>query len=486
MKINITKHRTSYPKSMIFAIEQNDNKDRILKQIAEQFGLTDHFISDFKANFKEKITLYAQQGQTTKIHLLGLGKNPTFIKTRDAFRSFGFHDSNKLAPHFGIETQHISAPNFVEAAINGLVLSTYNIHLYKTDKPKKHPIQDATIDIFINKKRTKKATQEAIKKGIATGETQKEAFTLLNHDAAHMNPEGLANWVKASGEKYGYKVTVLEKEACEKIGLHAFLAVNRGSEFPPKFIIAEYKPKNPTKKVGIVGKGVTFDTGGLNIKTAGMHYMKSDMGGSVAVLGAMELTAKLKLPVHLIAIVAATDNCVDALSVRPSDVINSYSGKTIEIIDTDAEGRLTLADAVHYMIKNYHPEVVIDAATLTGASVRALGYHAGALFSSNPQLAQQLKDVGEKIGERLWELPLYEEFQKELKSDVADISNLGSRPTAGASTAAKFIQYFTDNHPNWAHMDIAGVAFGDSEFHSKKAGTAFGVNLIVEYLRLMH
>ena len=483
MKIKVSNYSNLTANTLLLPIENNKHLKKRLVAIAEQFGLNQSFTEDFTGKHKEILPLYTNQNQPAKLFLIGLGNKPSFIKAREAMRSFSFHNKNRLGDSVAIDLSSINT-NLSEAIINGLELSTYNIHLYQTSKHKNHPLKNNTIEAIIDEN-NHDASITAIKKGILTGESQKEAFDLVNQDAGHLTPEALGKWAKASGKKYGYDVKVYGKEAIEEMGLKAYLAVNRGSEFAPAFIVAEYKSKavsNP-KKIGLVGKGVTFDTGGLNIKTAGMHYMKSDMGGSAAVLGAIELVAKLQLPVHVIAIIPATDNCVDALAVRPSDVIGSYSGKTIEIIDTDAEGRLTLADGVAYMIKNYEPEILIDVATLTGASVRTLGYHAGALFSSSPTLAKQLKSTGEKIGERLWELPLYEEFMAELKSDIADITNLGSRPMAGASTAAKFVQYFTNEHPNWAHLDIAGVAYGDSEYSKQKAGKAFGVNLLTEFIK---
>lgn len=482
MKIKVSNYSNLTAKTLLLPIENNKHLKKRLTALAEKFDLNQSFIKDFTAKHKEILPLYTNQNQPAKLFLIGLGSEPSFIKTREAMRSFSFQNKSKLGNSVGIDVSLMNT-ELTEAIMNGLELSTYNIHLYQTSEHKNHPLKNNTIEIIVDEK--KHAAIKAIEKGILTGESQKEAFDLVNQDAGHLTPEALGKWAKNSGKKYGYDVKVYGKKAIEEMGLKAYLAVNRGSEFAPAFIVAEYKSEavaNP-KKIGLVGKGVTFDTGGLNIKTAGMHYMKSDMGGSAAVLGAIELVAKLKLPVHLIVIVPATDNCVDALSIRPSDVIGSFSGKTIEVIDTDAEGRLTLADGVAYMIKNYNPEILIDVATLTGASVRTLGYHAGALFSSSPKLAKQLKSTGEKIGERLWELPLYEEFMAELKSDIADITNLGSRPMAGASTAAKFVQYFTNDHPNWAHLDIAGVAYGDSEYTGQKAGKAFGVNLLTEFIK---
>ena len=210
--------------------------------------------------------------------------------------------------------------------------------------------------------------------------------------------------------------------------------------------------------------------------------MKSDMGGAAAVLGAVELAAKFRLPLRVTGVVPSTDNSVDAHSLQPSEVISSHSGKTIEIIDTDAEGRLILADALSYAARNLQPDVLIDLATLTGATVRTLGSVAASLFANDDQLSLALIRAGEACGERLWPFPLWDEFKDGLKSDIADVKNLSSKPTAGAIYAAKFLEVFIENHPRWAHLDIAGVALTDSEFASQKSATAYGVRLLLEYL----
>jgi leucyl aminopeptidase len=311
-----------------------------------------------------------------------------------------------------------------------------------------------------------------------------EVMTLLNLPSSHKNALIMADWAIESGKKYGYSVQVFEKAEIEKLGLHALLAVNRGSEIPPRFIVMEHKPKNGevSKTVGLVGKGVTYDTGGLNIKTQGMHHMKSDMGGAAAVFGALEIAAKLDLPIHLIGIVPTTDNCVDANSIKPGDVIGSFSGLTIEVMDTDAEGRLILADGLNYLVKNYSPDVLIDLATLTGSSVRTLGYAAGALFTQNDDLARDLYESGLRTGEKLWRLPMWDEYKKNLKSDIADLRNYGLTPLFGASEAAKFLEHFIENHPAYAHLDIAGTAYIDSEYATHKSASAFGVRLLLDYL----
>ena len=213
-----------------------------------------------------------------------------------------------------------------------------------------------------------------------------------------------------------------------------------------------------------------------------MHLMKSDMGGAAAVLGTVEVAARLKLPLRVVGVVPATENVVDGMATKPGDVITSYLGKTIEIIDTDAEGRVILADGLGHMVRHIQPDILIDLATLTGNVIAALGYQAGGLFTANDDLAAQLIAAGTKTGERLWQLPLWDDYKDDILSDVADVKNYSGKPTNGAIAAAKFLEAFTENHPAWAHLDIAGMAFADTEFGQQKNATAFGIKLLTEFL----
>jgi len=327
--------------------------------------------------------------------------------------------------------------------------------------------------------------ENAVKTGITIAESQLEIIDLANAPANKKTPQHIANWAKNSAAKYGFKLEIKEKETLIKEGFEALLAVNRGSEDPAICLVLEYKhPEFNGPKIALVGKGVTFDTGGVSIKPSqNMHLMKSDMGGAAAVLGAFEAAAKLKLECNLVAVIPLTDNLVDALSIKPGDVIGSYSKKTIEIIDTDAEGRLILADALSYAIKNHQPDVVIDLATLTGAAVRTFGYACAALFTNNEKLSDILSKSGYSVDEKLWPLPLWDDFLDDIKSDVADVKNFSGKPIAGAISAAKFLEFFTEKHTAWAHLDIAGVAFKSNQYGSDRNATGFGVRLLLESIQ---
>ena len=493
MKFSQRHSSKTFPELLIVPVSKPNSAGAFLKDISALTGVPVKLIkADFKGDLKEMYPLYFLENKKSKrIVLLGLGEKPGPKEVAAAFRSFIFKRKNSLPKTFGVAMHLGNVPEgktaaWAEAAVNGMVLGSYDIGLYKTSDKKDSPLQKpgTRIDIFTTKEAAAKA-KKAIGKGQATAETQAEIFNLVNAPSNFKTPQTLADWAKKSGRKHGYSVKVFNKKKIESLGMHALLAVNRGSENPPVFIVMEYKPKGKRglKKIGLVGKGVTFDTGGLSIKpSTNMHYMKSDMGGAAAVMGTMEMAAKLQLPVHLMGVVPATENSVDSLSVKPGDVIGSYSGRTIEVIDTDAEGRLILADGLSYVARHFKPEILMDLATLTGSCIRTLGTYAGGLFSNHDGLSADLLAAGQRTGERLWEFPMWEDYMKELKSDVADIKNFSGNPSAGAITAAKFLETFIQDHPTWAHMDIAGVAVADSEFSSQKSATGFGIRLLVNYL----
>lgn len=259
------------------------------------------------------------------------------------------------------------------------------------------------------------------------------------------------------------------------------IGVCQGSARPPRFIILEYGPASK-KPVVLVGKGVTFDTGGISIKpSANMAEMKMDMSGAAAVIGAFEAVARLKLPVHLIGLIPAVENMPSGSAVRPGDILRHFNGKTSEVDNTDAEGRLILADALAYAEK-YKPAAVIDLATLTGAVVVALGHVATGMMGNDEDLMKKLKASGEQTYERVWQLPLFEEYEKLIKSDVADVKNVGGR-WAGSITAALFLKKFTGTY-NWAHLDIAGTAIlEEAQEYIPKGGSGVGVRLLTNFLK---
>ena len=472
---------------LIIPITQTDELASKLADLAAKVGLAASVLQrDFKAEANETLALYGADG--TRAYMLGLGTDPQVMTWLKTVRKFFFNQKQKLPAQLGIDLTAFDS-DVLEAVVLGVRGGGYNLKLYQTDKPDGPEFySDAgQLTLYVSAKQETSA-QRALKKAEAIAQTQRQMLDLMNAPANYKTPQTLADWTVASGRQFGYAVTILDKAELERQKLGALLSVSAGSEVPPVLIIAEYKPADATNAltVGLVGKGVTFDTGGLSIKpSTSMHLMKSDMGGAAAVLGALEVAAKLNLPIHVIGIVPATENSVDSRSTKPGDVITSYTGKTIEIIDTDAEGRVILADGLGYMIRHYQPDILIDLATLTGSVIAALGLHAGGMFTQNDELARQLTQAADQTGERLWRMPLWDVYKEDIKSDVADVKNFSGKPLAGSISAAKFLEVFTDEHPAWAHLDIAGMAFADSEFGTQKNATGFGIRLLIAYLQTL-
>lgn len=468
---------------LIIPVVKTDELVQTLTAIAEQIGLPVAVLqTDFAAALHELLPVYQPTGPKT--YLLGLGEKPGGLEWIKAFRKLFFSQKSKLPAQVAVDLSGLDG-EVVEAVVLGVLGGSYDLRLYQTDKTDTSVFYAETgqLTFFVAEEQLDTA-QQALTRAEILAEAQRQMLNLTNAPGNYKTPQTLADWAVESGRRYGYDVKLLDKDDLERQGLGGLLSVGQGSEQPPVLIVAEYKPEVAAHTVGLVGKGVTFDTGGISIKaSASMHYMKSDMGGAAAVLGTMEAAARLQLPVHLIGIVPAVENMIDGRSTRPGDVITSYLGKTIEIIDTDAEGRVILADGLGYMIRNFQPDVLIDLATLTGSVIAALGYHAAGLFTQNDELATQLTAAADRTGERLWRLPLWDVYREDIKSDVADVKNFSGKPLAGAISAAKFLEVFTEKHPVWAHLDIAGTAFADTEFGAQKNATGFGIRLLVDYLR---
>ncbi|MEM1216171.1 MAG: leucyl aminopeptidase family protein, partial [Bacteroidota bacterium] len=352
-----------------------------LRQLSQITGQSSDFIGQCFEGGKKEIFPLVTADQIAV--LIGLGDEPSFRHTLRIFQQVAAKHKKLLGSvlqlHFGVQSGLENVAYLAEAAVNGLLQGAYQLGKYKSDDGFAHPLLHSETKLtIIASTAPEDALQAGHQRASIIAQAQRGIMDLVDRPANHKTPQHLAQWATDSANAHGYKATVWTKEQIVAAGLGGLLAVNQGSPDPPVFIVMEYQGKTTNgrlPKVGLVGKGVTFDTGGLSLKpSANMHYMKSDMGGAAAVLGTMEAAARLALPIHLIGIVPSTDNSVDAQAVKPSDVITTYSGKTIEIIDTDAEGRLILADGLAYMVKHFQPDVLIDLATLTGSSVRALGY----------------------------------------------------------------------------------------------------------------
>ncbi|XOV65916.1 MAG: M17 family metallopeptidase [Fluviicola sp.] len=362
----------------------------------------------------------------------------------------------------------------------GLLLANYQfLKYFKEESKKKKTNQLQTLEL------SAAVSNEACQELLHTYQAVSWARTMVNEPVSFLTAEQLAEEMKAIAKDANITATVLEKTQLESLKMGGILAVNKGSIDPPTLTILEYKPDNAKnqKPIVLVGKGVVYDTGGLSLKPTpnSMDSMKSDMGGAACVAGAIYLAAKQQLPLHIMALVPATDNRPGLNAYAPGDVITMYNGLTVEVLNTDAEGRMILADALAYS-KKFDPELVIDAATLTGAAHRAVGEHATCIMgNADESYFEQLTVAGETSYERTVRFPFWEEYGEEMKSPIADLKNLGG-PTAGMITAGKFLENFVE--APYIHMDIAGPAWRTSDSgYRTKGGTGAGVRLLYHFLK---
>lgn len=365
----------------------------------------------------------------------------------------------------------------ITSITEGFLLGSYQFNDYKTDKQNSNQLERvifATSDENINE------LNQAIIHTKVIAESVLFTRNLVNHPSNVMTPSAMASHAVEIAHQYGLEIQVLEKPDIERLKMWAFLAVAQGTQEPPRLIILKYTG-NPSKTeyVGFIGKGVTFDSGGISLKPSeGMEEMKTDMAGGAAVLGAMRAIAQLKPKLNIIAIVPCTENMPSGISLKPGDVISSMAGKNIEIVNTDAEGRLLLADAVTYA-KQLGAEKLVDLATLTGACVVALGSVTSGIISNNDNWCRQVLDAASKCGEKMWRLPAFDEYKEQIKSPIADLKNSGGRP-AGAITAGLFIAAFANDTP-WVHIDIAGTATVNKDTGYNVTGaTGAGVRTLIQ------
>ena len=422
------------------------------------------------------------------IVVLGLGKKSEF-KVDDLRRAMGLLASkiNKKAKSIALEVpseDEITTSLGLSSRLiaEGLMLGNYEFVKYKTTNGKEKNV----LSTVIFSKLIGKSIKEELEKAKIYSEATILARDLVNEQSAVATPTYLADIAKQIAKKDPSHITckVFSKEQAEKMGMEAFLGVARASATPPKFIHLEYTPsgKKNKKKIAIVGKGITFDSGGINVKPgSSMIDMKMDMSGAAIVLAVFSVISSIKPDFSVIGLIAATPNLISGSSLVPGDVVKALNGKTIEILDTDAEGRVTMADSLSYAVKEGATEI-LDFATLTGACMVALGNDITGLFSNNRDLAEKVKKAAFEAGEKMWELPLEKEYKDMNKSEVADIANIPNSRYAGAITAALFLEEFVDDRP-WVHMDIAGPAFASKQTDiGPKGGTGHGVRTVLNLL----
>jgi leucyl aminopeptidase len=441
---------------------------------------------EFKANLGTSLVLPTMdKGPMKKIMLLGLGKKDKFnneiarivsAKAAVKVREMGISE-------FSILLFSNLDDGLIEAISEGVGLSLYSFNRYKTND-NKDELKINRVTILINAEMT--SIQAIVDKTSLLVEAVNFARDLSNLPPNDCSPSQLANIALSIATEYGLKSRIVERYEMESMGLNGIVSVGKGSQYPPKLIILEYHGSNDDKRPYLlVGKGVTFDTGGISLKDSDkMDEMKFDKSGGCDVIAVMKAVASLKLPINVIGLIPSVENMPSSTSYRPGDIIKMYNGKTVEVLNTDAEGRLILADALAFGISTYNPKAVIDLATLTGACIIALGTNVAAVIGTNKKFIEELHNISERTGEKFWELPLYEEFSEQIKSYVADIKNIGGRP-GGAITAASFLSNFTNGLP-WMHIDIAGTAWTQEGTYERsynpKGATGFGIRTLVKLL----
>ena len=377
----------------------------------------------------------------------------------------------------------VSAAEAARALAEGVVLGSYTFTELKSRAPDApEPVALESAELLLEDEDGLKEAKEGARVGEIVARAETVARRLGNLPGNVATPTYLATEAERIAGERGLKVTVLGPAEMREEGMGALLAVAAGSEEEPRLIVLEHRGgKRGDKPLVLVGKGLTFDAGGISIKpAAGMEEMKFDMCGGAAVLGAMQAIAELKVKANVIGIVPSSENLLGGGAMKPGDILRTHLGKTVEVVNTDAEGRLILADALSYA-RRFDPAAVVDAATLTGACVVALGHQASGVMGSDEALVRELLAAGDRVGQRCWQLPMYDEYRDHIKSDYADIKNSGGRP-AGTITAAWFLREFAESYP-WAHLDIAGTAYGDGKVaYQTKGATGVPTRLFVEWV----
>ena len=439
---------------------------------------------DYKGKKDETLLVYGS-GKAQRILLVGIGKANEI--TRSSIRRAAAIAARRTR---GLGTKSFSlavtkeargslgAAELAQVLIEGAAQGGWQF-----TELKKHP-EDPKPDLESVELVIEAADKEQAERGRRIGDAIAAGYLFTRHlqmlPGNVCTPSYLAEQAQQLATAHGFKATVLDKAQIKKEGMGALLAVAQGSAEEPRFIVLEYQGGTGAP-IALIGKGVTFDSGGISIKpAANMEDMKFDKSGATAVLGAFEVLGRLKPKINVVGLIPATENLPSGTAIKPGDVVKSHLGKTIEIINTDAEGRLILCDALSYA-RRFKPVAAIDAATLTGAVVVALGHHAIGMLGNDEPLLAEVRDAGERAGERCWPLPLWDEYRELLKSDVADVKNSGGR-AAGTIAGAWFLREFVDGFP-WVHLDIAGTAYLEGEGASHAKGpTAIGVRLFTEFL----
>lgn len=475
--------------ALVKFFNEGENLSKLVDDFFSSFNFPQNILQ--RNNFIEnndstEILYYSPFGEPSLIFLKKIKIDKSF--NSDFFRNYfaglipqlqykRINNVHIIVPSFSAFPTHFESDDYLmQTIIEGVHLGNYSFDKYLSHKKTKDKLK--IIIHFTDKNKVKKLIER-------TNILMSSVFfarDLVNEPAIKLTPQEFAKRTKEELKLNNVSVTIFDKVELQKRKMNAILAVGSASKHDPLMMFVHYKPKTSNKKIALVGKGVTYDSGGLSLKpTSGMLEMKADMAGGALVVATIQAAAKLNLPVELIGVIPCVENMISGSSYKPGDVIIASNGKSIEVKDTDAEGRIILSDALHFASQQ-KPDEIIDFATLTGAIVVALGEFIAGIFTKNDDMANKIYNSSQKTFERIWRMPFYDDYKSILKSDIADVANLGSR-WGGAITAAKFLEYFVDENIPWAHLDIAGPALKhDLNNYTKKWNTGFGVRLMIDYL----
>jgi leucyl aminopeptidase len=493
MEIKVEKGRSEkYPCELLllFSFESPEPLEGPIKSVdLEWKGFLSTLISqgDFKGELFQCRLIHTQGAiPARRVLLTGLGKKEEFDleKWRGAASKAGQFIRDSGIKQFAFQIKRLndfSEEKLTENFVTGLILGLYQFNEFKTLEREKIKTIEEVILLGGTDKEIR-SIGEGSRKGTIISDTVCTARNLVNGPSNQVTPMLLAEKARQIAKNHSMEIQVLEVSEAEAMGMGAFAAVARGSQEPGKFIVLEYNKGKGLDTIALVGKGITFDSGGISIKPSeNMERMKDDMSGAAAVLTTLQAASQLQIPLHLVGIIPATENLPSGKAYKPGDVLKTLSGQTVEVISTDAEGRLILSDALTYSLR-YKPKAIIDLATLTGACVIALGDYVMGLFGNDEALLKRIEEASAKSGEKAWRFPLWDEYFEYIKSDVADFKNVGTR-AAGAIIGAIFLGKFVEKTP-WVHLDIAGPAFIEKERpYIPKGGTGVGVRLLVQLLR---
>lgn len=433
---------------------------------------------EFKAGSGELLTLYPQgRLKVKRVLVVGLGKQENIttqtLRRNSAIAARHLQKSGAHTITLALSWDGIDNAQAAQAQVEGALLGLYNFRNYQSKE------QNAAVNTLsvLASQDQEQAIEQAIRTAEALAAGTNFARDLVNEPPNVLTPEEMAKRAQAMAQRVGLECEIFEKEKIEQLGMGGLLAVSQGSVLPPRFIVLRHRGSDSGKQLTLVGKGITFDTGGISLKPAAdMDKMKGDMGGAAAVLGAMHAIGTLKPAINVTALVPTCENMPSGSSYHPGDIVRISNGKTIEINNTDAEGRLILADALSYAVKEGLSPIV-DLATLTGAMVVALGGINTGIFSNDKELTDAIIAAGKLAGEKYWPMPMDEEYGELIKSEIADIKQTGGRQ-AGSITAAKILEHFVGDS-KWAHLDIAGSSFSDKKSYQEQGATGVGVRTLV-------